>query len=84
MSSGKRLTCGIDVIHCINGISQDHIVPQSAEVTITVRVPAHLARHAKAKAERRDETLSQVLRRALRDYVGRSAEQLDLEDAVRQ
>jgi predicted transcriptional regulator len=57
---------------------------QAAEVVITVRVPADLVRHARAAAERNDETLSQVVRRALRAYVGRTPDQLDIEDLVRQ
>ncbi len=54
------------------------------EVVVTVRVPVPLARHARATAARNDETLSQVIRRALREYVGRSPEQLDLDDVARQ
>jgi hypothetical protein len=34
-----------------------------------VRLPASLLRHAKALATARDETLAQVVRRALRAYV---------------
>lgn len=45
------------------------MVSQDAMITMTVRVPALLAEHAKAVARRRDETLSQVIRRALREYV---------------
>lgn len=60
-------------------------MPDQQEVVITVRVPADLARHAKVVADQNDETLSQVLRRALRTYVGRLPDQLDLEDVgVRQ
>jgi hypothetical protein len=48
-----------------------------------VRLPASLLRHAKAVAAVRDETLAQVVRRALRAYVaGPQGRQLDLEDAV--
>ena len=48
-----------------------------------VRLPASLLRHAKAVAAARDETLAQVVRRALRAYVaGPHGRQLDLEDAV--
>jgi hypothetical protein len=49
-----------------------------------VRLPASLLRHAKEVAAARDETLAQVVRRALRAYVtaGSQGRQLDLEDAV--
>lgn len=57
---------------------------QPNEIIITVRVPAALARHARATASHKDETLSQVVRRALRDYVGRSPEQLDFDDVASQ
>ncbi len=53
------------------------------EVVLTVRVPADLARNARAVAAQRDETLSQVVRRALRAYAGLGPPQLDLEDAIR-
>jgi hypothetical protein len=49
-----------------------------------VQLPASLLRHAKAVAAARDETLAQVVRRALRAYVaaGPQGRQLDLEEAV--
>ena len=53
------------------------------EVTITVRVPADLVREARAVAARHDETLSQVVRRALRSYVGHDDSQLRLEGLSR-
>jgi hypothetical protein len=54
------------------------------DATMVVRLPASLLRHAKAVAAARDETLSQVVRRALRIYVGggQPAKQLDIENAV--
>ena len=39
--------------------------------TLTIRVDARLKREAEKKAAERDETLSQVVRRALRDYVSK-------------
>lgn len=50
---------------------------------LNARVPADLLRHAKSVAASRDETLSQVIRRALRAYVATGPAQLDLEDAAR-
>jgi hypothetical protein len=49
-----------------------------------VRLPSRLLRHARAVAAARDETLSQVVRRALRAYIasGPHGRQLDIEDAV--
>jgi hypothetical protein len=54
------------------------------DATAVVRLPASLLRHAKVVAAARDETLSQVVRRALRTYVGggEPAKQLDIEDAM--
>ena len=52
------------------------------EVMLTVRVPEDLLRHARSIAEGRDETVSQVVRRALRAYVRAGPAQLDLEAAV--
>ncbi len=37
--------------------------------TLTIRIDAALKQEAEKKAAERDETLSQVVRRALRDYV---------------
>ena len=37
--------------------------------TLTIRIDAGLKREAEKKATEQDETLSQVVRRALRDYV---------------
>jgi hypothetical protein len=53
------------------------------DATLAVRLPAELLRHARSVAESRDETLSQVVRRALRGYVASGPRQLDLEDAIR-
>lgn len=39
--------------------------------TLTIRIDAGLKREAEKKAAERDETLSQVVRRALRDYVSK-------------
>lgn len=47
-----------------------------------VRLPRALLDQARAEARRRDETLSQVVRRALRAYVGSTPRQMDLEDAI--
>lgn len=51
-----------------------------------VRVPKALLELVRITAARKDETLSQVLRRALRDYVRRpvpsSSGQTDIEDAI--
>ncbi len=53
------------------------------EPVLSVRVPADLMRNARAVAAQRDETLSQVVRRALRAYAGAGPPQLDIEDAIR-
>lgn len=53
------------------------------EDLLTVRVPADLHRHAKSVAAGRDETISQVVRRALRAYVASGPVQMDIEDAAR-
>ena len=47
-----------------------------------VRLPKSLLDLARAEARRRDETLSQVVRRGLRAYVGSAPKQGDLEDAI--
>jgi predicted HicB family RNase H-like nuclease len=39
------------------------------DARITIRVPQDLYEQAKAKAKREDITLSQILRRALREWV---------------
>jgi predicted transcriptional regulator len=50
---------------------------------LTARVPGDLLRMAKSVAKSRDETLSQVIRRALREYVDSGPAQKDLVDAIR-
>jgi len=50
------------------------------ETTISVRVPSDLADQARQVARSRDETISQVIRRALKAYVGRAPQQLSLDD----
>ena len=47
-----------------------------------VRLPKSLLDLARAEARRRDETLSQVIRRGLRAYVVSAPKQGDLEDAI--
>lgn len=44
------------------------------ETNVTVRMPSDLLEAAHAEAKRRDETLSRVLRRALREYVAAAPE----------
>ena len=89
MSPSRGLSSAIDVLGkritvYVRCPTEGHVLVQQ-EVVITVRVPAELARQARAVADHNDETLSQVLRRALRTYVGRTPDQLDCEDvAVRQ
>lgn len=53
------------------------------EIMLTVRVPGDLVKLAKSVARSRDETLSQVIRKALKAYVDSSPAQFDLVDAVR-
>lgn len=48
-----------------------------------VRLPRSLLDAARAQAKRRDETISQVVRRALRTYAALAPVQTDLEDAIR-
>lgn len=55
---------------------------QEDEATMSVRVPNALLKMARSVAASRDETLSQVVRRALKAYVDRAPRQLDLVDAV--
>jgi hypothetical protein len=47
------------------------------DASFTIRLPAELLRHAQSMAASRDETLSQVVRRALRAYVKAGPAQLD-------
>ena len=54
-----------------------------AERTLTVRVPEDLAKLVQSVARSRDEQVSQVIRRCLRQYVDSSPTQRDLMDAVR-
>jgi predicted transcriptional regulator len=54
------------------------------DASLAVRLPADLLKHARQVAESHDETLSQVVRRALRAYVASGPRQLDLEDVARQ
>ena len=53
-----------------------------SETILTVRVPDDLVKLARSVARSRDESLSQVLRRCLRQYVDASPAQRDLVDAV--
>jgi predicted transcriptional regulator len=43
------------------------------EAVLSVRLPGNLARQAREIAEARDETLSQVVRRAVRSYIEKHA-----------
>lgn len=49
-----------------------------------IRLPLALLTAVRAQANRRDETLSQVVRRALRAYAASAPIQTDIEDAIRQ
>ena len=51
-----------------------------AETKITFRLPEELYEQAKAKAKREDITLSQVLRRCLREWVDYRPEEPEKED----
>lgn len=42
------------------------------DVVVTARVPRTLAERARQLADSRDKTVSQVIRRSLRGYVGRA------------
>lgn len=53
------------------------------ETSVRVRVPKQLVGEAQRVAGKRDETLSQVIRRALRNYVASEPRQTDIEDAIR-
>ena len=50
--------------------------------TLTIRVPADLLHHAQTIAAGRDETISKVLRSALRRYIQSGPAQLELEAAI--
>jgi hypothetical protein len=52
------------------------------EIMIRVRTPIALAREAQRVAALHDESVSQVIRRALRAYVAAAPRQTDLEDAI--
>ena len=43
------------------------------EAVLSVRLPGNLARQAREIAEARDETLSQIVRRAIRLYIEKNA-----------
>lgn len=47
-----------------------------------IRLPRSLLQAARAEAGRRDETLSQVVRRALREYVAIAPRQGDIETVI--
>jgi predicted transcriptional regulator len=53
------------------------------ESSVRVRVPTQLLKDVHRLSNKRDETLSQVVRRALRQYVAAEPRQTDLEDAIR-
>lgn len=44
------------------------------ETTLTIRLPADLKKAAEAAAARNDDTLSRVIRQALKDYVSQNAQ----------
>ncbi len=52
------------------------------EAVLTVRLDEGLLRRAKRRAEKRDENLSQVVRRLLRAYADAAPAQTDLEDFI--
>ena len=52
------------------------------DIVVTVRVPKKLAQKARQVADSRDETMSQVIRRGLRGYVGRAPKSIKNEDAA--
>lgn len=52
------------------------------DVVVTVRVPRSLIQRARQMARSRDETMSQVIRRGLRGYVGRASSMEKNEDAA--
>ncbi len=68
---------------CIYNVMQKMPMPDENDATLPpTRLPRALLDAAKAQARRRDETLSQVVRRALRAYVASAPAQADLEDAI--
>jgi hypothetical protein len=68
---------------CIYIAMQEVAMPDENDATLPpTRLPRALLDAAKAQARRRDETLSQVVRRALRAYVASAPAQADLEDAI--
>jgi beta-glucosidase-like glycosyl hydrolase len=68
---------------CIYVAMQEAAMPDENDATLPpTRLPRALLDAAKAQARRRDETLSQVVRRALRAYVASAPAQADLEDAI--
>jgi predicted transcriptional regulator len=56
-------------------------IPHDA-VLPPIRLPKNLLIAARQMAHSRDETLSQVVRRALRAYVARAPKQVDIEDLI--
>ncbi len=47
------------------------------DVVVTVRVPKTLIQRVRQVADSRDETMSQVIRRSLRGYVGRGPKPIE-------
>lgn len=52
------------------------------DIVVTVRVPKTLLQRARKVADSRDETMSQVIRRSLRGYVGHASKSIKNEDAA--
>ncbi|WP_043343078.1 hypothetical protein [Belnapia moabensis] len=53
------------------------------EITVSVRMPASLARNARALGRMEHHTFSQVMRMMLERYVASGPKQLTLEDMIR-
>lgn len=58
------------------------MVPKHTTASFAIRVDASLLEQVRRVCVARDESISQVVRRALRAYVAAGAAQLDLEDAI--
>jgi len=66
------VTCGrTDCGHLVRILDREVPMPRKPMVPKAVRVPDELWRAAQAKADERDEYLSEVIRKALERYVSR-------------
>lgn len=79
----KQIAVLHSVLHCNTRTYEVRRGASMADdVVVTVRVPKNLVQRARQVADSRDETMSQVIRRSLRGYVGRAPKPIENEDAA--